>query len=142
MYYHLWVTDRNDHCKCIHSQIQYLVGPNSLRVLVPPHIPQLLLSSFRGLTEFISEFAICHVAQHGNINGRIQKSYIVGLVTDEGFWTKFALPWRTTGQIANLLSLKISYKGKRLVFTLWWLIQKYTFGSQHILNVSVMNLAV
>ena len=33
-----------------------------------------------------SEFAICHVLQHGNVNGRrIQKSSIVGLVTEEGF---------------------------------------------------------
>ena len=34
----------------------------------------------------ISEFAICHVLQHGSISGRrIKYSFIIGLVTVEGF---------------------------------------------------------
>ena len=51
-----------------------------------------------------SEFAIFHVVRHGNVSGtRIQKGFIAGLVTVEGFWMEFTLPRRTTWQIANSL---------------------------------------
>ena len=67
--------------------------------------------SIIGYYKINSEFAICHIVQHGNVSGRRKQSgSIIGLVTIEGFRMEFMLPWRTTWQIANSLIIQYNLK--------------------------------